>query len=249
MKRQLGQQGFGLIGIAIMAVLLLAGGAVAWRVYASRNHRGDAQQSQTATNNASSATTATKTTTATKDPYVGWQSYCSDVGGICFKYPSDWKLNPADSVAGPSTAATITSPSGKVGINFVPNVDGLGGACEPNTCYFEAKEITKPTGASVGNLKVVSGIYTGHDAGVTLPELAVMSDDLITKKGLAVGSNVDVGAMYYLLTNPGDSTKKDKLLAYDTSNTTYKQATDAEQWLSQPEVVTARQILMSVTVR
>ena len=51
----------------------------------------------------------TSTSATSVNPYAGWQQYCSDYGGICFKYPQNW-----------TSTSTQTSDQNVKGLTLVP---------------------------------------------------------------------------------------------------------------------------------
>ena len=241
-RGQRNQQGFSIVELLLVLILLSVVGGIGYVVYTGHH--------KTVTANTAPAPAAHTTTTARVDPYAGWQQYCSTPGGLCFKYPTNWKLASAETPDPTITGATLTSPSGNVTVQYVPVISGIGGDCNPNTCFFNALSITKPSGNNTGNLKLVKGIFTNKSSTAILANYFVSSDDIIANAKLAVGQNVDVGYFVDALTNPkGTGSGTEFLQVKPTQDNGFNTTAEATAWLSQPEVITGGQILASVTIQ
>ncbi len=71
-------EGFGIVGIIVIAVGLVIVGLVGWRVWDGMKSKDSSNQTSVGAN------------TEVADPYVGWKTYTSSLAGYSIKYPSDW---------------------------------------------------------------------------------------------------------------------------------------------------------------
>jgi Tfp pilus assembly protein PilV len=250
------QRGFGVIEMLMLLIIIILIAAAGWLVL--KNH---------------SKTTASKKVTKTlqqnitaKNPagpgpsqYVGWQSFCSSYGGLCLKYPTTWKLNQASSAPGANANGqevdTITSPSGNVTVTYRPSAQVSGDRRQ------EAIKVFGVTATDLSSLVVVKLIdYVGGTSNsyavedyVTLATAAhaLNNADTPFTTGATIASTSE--PPYHQFTNPlrpGDIGQQ--LLAVTVSNgdpgsNFFNSNSAAQSWLNSPEVVTAGQIIDSVT--
>lgn len=166
-QKKPGRKALQVFGIVVL-LALVAGGVYAWQnnQVAQQNKEVDALKKTTVV--------ATKTT----DPYDGWKSYTSAIEKSTFKYPSNWKLvskvAPKDSYLAGADEATVTSPSGKLVINWISAIDGIGGACDPGTCPY-ITTLSSQALASEPNLYLTQGTYS-PDNKVFSPWMGLKSE-------------------------------------------------------------------------
>lgn len=220
----------GILELVIIVAIAATIGAGGYFVY-QRNH-------DTTQKTANTQVAAPKQTSTQKD-----KELCSDRGGLCVNYPQDWTLKTTqnDEPVGPSYE--IVSPSGNTSVYYTPVVMGIGGGCPDKTCYFKAISIGKPTSSNSGNLNIVTGINI--NAGAYSPYYVVSSDDVTSD--MVVGQSVEM--IYYgSLRGPKNDTQFLGITTNDKQKE-YTNATEAEAWLSQPEVQAAGNILKTVHLK
>lgn len=233
------QAGFGLILIILLAFVLVGTlGVIGWQIH-SHNLQRTGQGSATTTGQHHPSTQQT-------DQYAGWHTYCSRLGGICFKYPSDWQKTETSGSNPASTMITIASPSKTVDVAYAPVVAGVGGHCNPNTCFFMAESITSLSSSQATGLTVVKGIFTSKATGVVLADYFLGSDDILTPYKLKADQSVDVGFLENLFTSPVNSSAIEELHVKRVPDAGFASEAAARAWLAKPEVVTAGSILSSV---
>lgn len=235
--------GFGAVEVLIVLVVTALIGGVGYVAYKNLN-----TAKQVAVTNNTSAPKPTPP--APTDPYAGWQQYCSAGGAVCFQYPTDWKIATTQTADPSIPGAAITSPSGKITVEYIPIVAGFGGDCNPNTCFFNTDSITKPQSKNPGNLKVVKGIYTNKDTPAILTYYYVSSDDQISNYKLAVNQNVDVGFFMASFTNPHPTSQAvESFQVRNVPENDFSSVASAESWFTNPEVVTAGKVLSSISLK
>lgn len=183
-----------------------------------------------------------------------WKTYTSKQEKISFKYPSTWKVvTPTIGSTSPDgDALTIQSPNGKIKINWVSFVDGLGGACDteialgqtptegPGPCPLFTFISKAPINGATG-LYVVSGTMTS-DGKSYEPFMAVQD----TNTGSLLSTRRTMGYdLYEGRNNSGVS------VLFATSGIVgggqTLSASEASAWFNDPEVQEAKQILLSLT--
>ncbi len=150
---KINQKGFSAVELVIILVILIAIGAAGWLVY-QHNHKAKAT-SPISTPSTTRTSSNTKKTVATQpNPYQGWLSYCSSVGGLCVKYPSNWKLADVSNQGSNPEEEDITSPSGDVKVVYQPN-----DAPPLNDGDSETDDVLSETSpASTTDLKIVKNV-------------------------------------------------------------------------------------------
>jgi prepilin-type N-terminal cleavage/methylation domain-containing protein len=250
------QKGFSavetLMAIVIIALIVGAG----WLVH-----------SHAKTNKTTTTTTKTSSTnTNTSDPkgpsqsqYNGWLSFCSSYGGLCLKYPANWKLTQAAYAPGQSATGqevdTITSPSTNVTVTYMPSAQVTGSR------RIENIKVVGVTSTDITQLKVIKLIDQ-----ITSPSSQYAVEDYVTLTSAAHALNTantpfTPGATiantseppYHQFTNPQrPGNIGQQLLAVTVANgdpgsNFFTSNANAQTWLSSSEVQTAGQILDSVT--
>ncbi len=128
------EEGFSVVEVVLVLVIVGLIGVVGWFVY--NNHNKKTTPSVSTNTTTKSSTTPAKTTTP--DPYSGWKTYTSSNSlGLGFKYPASWTVTenkPSDMCAGQSTT-TITPPASEaetafkqIGASYTPTSTQNNGA-------------------------------------------------------------------------------------------------------------------------
>jgi hypothetical protein len=249
------QEGFGVVETLMLIIIVVLIGAAGWLVHK------DQTKTHTPGSNASS-TKATGTVNAagpSPSQYNGWLSFCSSYGGLCLKYPTSWKLTQATSAPGANPQGqeidTITSPSTNVTVTYRPSAQVSADRRQ------EAIKVAGVTPTDVSELEVVklidqlsgtSNPYAVEDF-VTLGSAAhaLNSKDSPFTSGATIANTAE--PPFHQFTNPvRPDDIGQQLLAITISNgdpggNFFSSSAAAQAWLSSAEVVTAGQILNSVT--
>jgi PsbP-like protein len=224
------QAGFCLVLIILLVVVVVGlMGVIGWQLYGRNLTEPNQHHSSQQT-----------------DKYAGWKMYCSGLGGICFKYPADWQEAETSGSNPTSTTVTIASPSKTVEVAYSPVVMGVGGHCEPNTCFFTAKSITPLAASQATALSVVKGIYLNKSTRTILADYFLGSDDLLAPYKLKIDQRVDVGFFVNLFTSPVNSSAVEELRVKSVPDDGFTSEAEAQSWLARSEVATAGSILSSV---
>jgi hypothetical protein len=248
------QRGFGVVETLMLLVIIVLIGAAGWLVL--KNHSKTVKSSNAQTTQSASTQSSAG---PNQSQYAGWKSFCSSYGGLCLKYPVSWKLSQATSAPGASASGqevnTITSPSTNVTVTYRPSAQVSGDRRQ------EAIKVAGVVPTAISGLEVLKLIdYTGGSANpyavedfVTLTSAAhaLNSTDTPFTAGATIGNTSE--PPYHQFTNPvrpGDIGQQ--LLAVTVSNgdpgsNFFNSDSDAQSWLNSPEVVTAGQIIDSVT--
>ena len=128
-------KGFGLVGLLVIIVVLMAISGAGVYVYHQDHKVKTATTTATSSKKTSSQTGKTGSadnSKASTNVYAGWSQYCSAQEKSCFNYPSDWATKNIGAVDPAGDGIQLTSPSGTV-IWFQSAVNGLGGECQPGT--------------------------------------------------------------------------------------------------------------------
>lgn len=224
--------------LVVVLVLVVVGfvGVIGWQLY-SRTVQ---------TTNPGSTTAGQQPSSQQTDKYAGWQTFCSSTGGLCFRYPADWQKTETAGADPASTTVTIASPSNAVAVVYTPVVVGVGGHCNPNTCFFTAASITPLSSSQAAGLSVVKGVYTNNGTGAILADYFLDSTDKLAPYNLKVNQRVDVGFFADLFTSPLNSAALEELRVKSVPDNGFASEAEASAWLAKPEVVTAGNILSSV---
>jgi hypothetical protein len=250
------QEGFGAIEtlmlVVIIILIVVAGGLVLKNHSKTSTSKGTIKTLQ-------QALTSKNAAGPNPSQYVGWQSFCSSYGGLCLKYPTTWKLTQTSSAPGASADGqevdTITSPTTNVTVTYRPSAQVSGERRQ------EAIKVVSATSTDVSDLVVLKLIdYVGGATNsyavedfVTLASAAHALNSAATPftTGATIANTNE--PPYHQFTNPlrpGDIGQQ--LLAVTISNgdpgsNFFNSDSDAQSWLNSPEVVTAGQIIDSVT--
>jgi prepilin-type N-terminal cleavage/methylation domain-containing protein len=249
------QKGFGatemLMALVIIGLIAMAG----WLVY--RNH----SKTQAAVKNNHSAHTnpAVNTPNSNQSQYATWKSFCSSYGGLCLKYPATWKLSQATFAPGQNANGqevdTITSPSTSVAVSYMPSAQVSG------VRRIESIKVVGVNPTATSDLKVYQLINQ-----ITGPPIQYAAEDFVTLTSAAhalnkANSPFSQGAViansaeppYHQFTNPlrpgniGQQLLSVNIGGFGPGINFFSSAQSAQDWFKTSEVVTAGQILASVT--
>ena len=249
------QKGFGatemLMVLVIIGLIAMAG----WLV--NRNHT--KTQAAVGVNRSTHTNPAVNTPSSNQSQYAGWKSFCSSYGGLCLKYPSTWKLSQASFAPGQNTngqeADTITSPTASVAVSYMPSAQVSG------VRLNETIKVVGVNPTATSDLKVYQLIDQ-----VTGPPTQYVVEDFVTLTSAAhalnkANSPFNQGTTiantseppYHQFTNPlRPGNIGQQLLSVNIGGTgpganIFNSNAAAQDWLNASEVVTAGQILSSVT--
>jgi hypothetical protein len=166
--KKLNNMGFSAVEALLILVVIGILGFTGWFVYHSQKLATKDYSSQS-----SIQTSSTKKSTEPSDPYAGWKTYTSSFEKLTFKYPADWRsVTPEVPSTDPSADSfELKSPSNALSISWDSEIDGIGGACDPDVMpggaapagqpspcpYWTVTDKQKLTGA---DLYYVAGIVT-----------------------------------------------------------------------------------------
>jgi Tfp pilus assembly protein PilE len=242
MKRTKNETGFTIIEALLVVLILVVIGAVGYMVY-----HNDHNTNSTNNTVSKSATSSSKSTTAT-NPYAGWRQFCSSSGGLCLKYPSNWKLSGSD-----SNGYTITSPSGTTAVNYLPKGtpdDGMYGYENATDCPSSILSV-KPLTTNASNLDIVQAITNCtanvNDVTSSTPSSSVIPALSVASQGIKAGSTDSNSLNITLVNNNTTSTARQLLYLSNLSGATYVTSSAAQQWFSNIDVQTANKILSSTS--
>lgn|GEM_PF-2524796 len=250
------QKGFGALEVLMLLVIIILIGAAGWLVHKNQ----DKSHSQDKTDKSLKANTSGQVLSGSAPSsslYNGWLSFCSSYGGLCLKYPTNWKLTQVANAPGTSANGqevdTITSPSGSVKVLYMPSA-AVSGARRPETINVISD--TKTSVSNLGVFQLIDQLSSSQFAvenfvTLTTASHALNSADSVFSKGATISNTAD--PPYHQFTNPerpGDIGQQ--LLAItgssgDPAGNLFASSSAAQAWLSSAEVQTATQILSSVT--
>ena len=249
------QKGFGatemLMALTIIALIALAG----WLV--NRNHA--KTQAAVGVSRSTHANSPGNTQGPNQSQYAGWKSFCSSYGGLCLKYPSTWKFTQATFTPGQNTNGqevdTITSPSTSVAVSYLPSAQVSG------VRRIENIKVVDVIPTATSDLKVYQLIdqVTGPPAQYAVEDFVALTTaaHALNKvnspfnKGATIANSAE--PPYHQFTNPlRPGNIGQQLLSVNIGGTTpggniFDTNAAAQDWLNGSEVVTAGQILSSVT--
>ncbi len=198
------EKGFSVIEILIVIIVIGLLGAVGWLVYDRQKTKTDT--AQTAQQNTMSNESEPKKET---DPYANWKSQCDDKAGLCFKYPSDWKVEEAS-----DTYISVVSPSITARVAYQSNYVRDGGIREVapvklvNSTYFKGYS--------------VAGTYSVY---LDKPDVVY---DLV--KGTVEENGFKVGQATKSLDNPRFDYNGSTYKVFGTPTADFANETEAKAW-------------------
>lgn len=187
-----------------------------------------------------------QTPNVTSSPSVSLKKYTSSFEKLSFQYPSDWKLSPTQPQSNfpEGDAIGLQDPNGKVVVNWISAIDGLGGSCDPNAAFgtegemgaaCPLYEVVDKEKLSNVDLYYVAYVVT-RDGVKYEPTFALQSQDglLMTKR-----------AMGYLLFFGRNNGKV--LAGLSGRGLTTGTKTEAQNFFTTPEAAQAKNVLLSAT--
>lgn len=213
------QKGFSVVEILIVIVVVGLLGAAGWLVY-------DRQKSKTDTTQTTQQTSVAKESEAKKeaDPYANWKSQCDDKAGLCFKYPSDWKVEEAT-----DTYISVVSPGTTARVAYQPNYERDGGIREVTP--VKLVNSTNFTGYSV------AGTYSVY---LDKPNVVY---DLV--KGTVEENGFKVGQATKSLDNPRFDYNGATYKVFGTPTADFANETEAKAWFDSADGKTVLLIMQS----
>ncbi|MCL5113302.1 MAG: hypothetical protein M1554_02360 [Patescibacteria group bacterium] len=247
------QAGFSVVEIILILIIVILIGTVGWFVY--KNYHNTIK---TVTRAKSTTTIPTQTT----NQYAGWQSFCSNYGGLCIKYPTNWTLKLTTepiSTTQNTQKIDITSPSDSVMVEYQPYCVQLAG---PPVGYWTDNilSVTSPM-FTYNNFKIIKAIssYQGSNSSNITDSLYLTSSSVVQQDGITVGVHTnttgitdEAGAGFFTNIRSNDqnlqclwTSQVNKSVGTNSQN--FSSVSKAQAWFSNSEVLTANQILNSVS--
>jgi len=199
-------KGFSVVEALLVIIVVGILGFTGWFVYHAKNVANKNYNSQPTTQ----ASKTNKDSQTADGPYAGWKTYSSSFEKLSFKYPSSWKsVTPAiPSTAPGADSFELKSPSGAVTVSWDSEIDGIGGACDPevmpgdtspagqpNPCpYWTVLDKQKLAGA---DLYYVAGVVT-EDGNTYSPWCALQDADGIVQSQGNMGYLLFTGKNNYV---------------------------------------------------
>jgi len=245
--KKINNKGFTLVEtlLIILIVLITAfGGFFVWQNI-SKNKKPKDDSPKTA---------VTKTQPNKKDPYAGWKTACSDLGGLCMKYPSTWTYSQDNS--SPETSISIEdntfkNPADNFIVIYSPQYRIAGDGLEQTIKVVDVVS-TKAAGLSVFSIiternddfdstgkKFIAYVFIEVDS------LRAMND---AKTQYVKGANfVAYERNLHRFNNPKKPTQYgNQFMQLQEQFSTYQSAQD---WLNSPNVKTAGLIMQSTSYK
>lgn len=156
------QNGFGLVGILLVVLVVGVLGFVGWRIYDAAVQKPQAAVSNTSANSPAPAAKA--------DPYKGWKTYTLKYEKFSFKYPDTFTLadtsttDPDKYIEPGMDNIRLTKPNG-LELRIDTGLDGIGGACED--CRVLSTQQIRFLGQTA-SLNYVDNDKSGTISGITV---------------------------------------------------------------------------------
>ncbi|MER6626780.1 hypothetical protein ABT301_00780 [Streptomyces sp. NPDC000987] len=205
--------------------------------YVWHKHRTDNQvkkSSSQSTGTGQKNDSGTKTPT---NPYAGWETYTDSLHGYSFRYPSDWKLNPAmvPTQVGDAGDVQLTSPDGAVVVSYINANNRDHDYSDQTTVSVDKLDLTNQ------RLSIVGGYITYGTGYLPLYNTADSS--------VIASYPVSVGAVSKFPTTAWFTNQKDSSLASFIAQPAQQEdaTAAATNWFTTPNAKVALQILKSLT--
>lgn len=246
MKTKLNNRGFTHLEIFLLIFVILIIGGVGYKVYSNNNNKAK-----------TSVAVVKKSATPAKvqDPYSGWKSFCSDLGGLCMKYPSNWTYVKEDSSQDISPSVennTLKNPADNFKIVYSPSYQIAGTGSDVtikvlNVVPTKADSLSVYSVVSEDNDKTYSSDKPFHASYfISRNNLNAGNDaQSVYTKGATIVSSYE--PVLHRFDNPQKSTQyPSQLMQIDESFSTYQAAAE---WLSSSNVKTAGLIMQSTSYK
>jgi hypothetical protein len=251
-----GSNGFAAIEVMLIVLALAVvsfGGYYVWH----SQHK--AKSPSIVTTGTTTTPVTTKTTASTANPYAGWQSFCSNYGDLCLKYPSSWTIKTTSEPVSTTEnidEADITSPSGGVTVEYQPYCTQLVGP--PAGTYTDnVLSVSSPTSTTDFKvIKNISAIQFSNSGSTTYTEgLYITSNAVVVGNGITVGSHTnttgdDDEASAGFFVNAKSSVPSNLQcidVSSNDSSPSFSDTSDVQAWFNTSEAQTADQILSSLS--
>jgi len=223
------QKGFGLLGILLAIVVLVA--VIAGGAYIHNKNNSKTAKTSTAHqgNSSTSKVQNTLTPNTNPNPYENWKTYCDTTHHYCFKYPTNWTLDTS------STQVTVLNVSKSVEVDYIyPYVHDSG------LLSFDPVSIQNIAVTGL-NLKIVGGVYLPANE----PDYGVIDASLLTTYPLTVGQTTNFpGALRFTDTHSSNSNAVE-FRARATSQ--MSSHSDAQEWFNTSDAGISLKILESLS--
>jgi len=242
MKIKLNNRGFTHLEIFLLVFVFLIIGGVGYKVYSSSNNKAKTP-----------VVVVKKSSTPAKvqDPYSGWKSFCSNLGGLCMKYPVNWTYVKEDSTQDISPSVennVLKNPADNFEIVYSPSYQ-IGGTGSDVTIKVLNVVPTQAEGLSVysivseDNDKTYSSGKAFHAYYFINRNNLTASNDAqsVYSKDATIVSSYE--PVLHKFNNPQKATQySNQLMQIDESFSTYQAAAE---WFSSANVNNAGLIMKS----
>lgn len=175
-----------------------------------------------------------------------YEIYTSSYEKLSFEYPSDWTLTPSQPKTNMAQADTMTlqSPTGKIRLEWVSAIDGLGGGCDPNLTLGSRDgcplyEVIEKQMIPNSSFYFVSYLITSDGVEFS-PALAIQDENGILTTARTKGPLTFTGK------NNGGLSAVFVSGSMPSGVGTLMGESEARQFFSSPEAAQAKSIFMSV---
>lgn len=245
------QKGFSVVELLIVIVIVAAIGVGSWVLY--RDHH--------------KKSVSSKTTTSI---YAGWKSYCSNYGGLCLKYPPNWKLTTHSittytqntssflfAKSGTTDEAVVANPAGTIGVVYMPsNLPPNSGGNPSTLTVVGATPIIGAKLNGLNNLYVIKAyeqqLSTVQESYfVTTAQAAIAQDNMLQlDTHRPSGDDLIENAAYFRNANVHPNDLQQLFISSLPQNlveSTFTSISSAQAGFNNPSVRTGGEILASVT--
>lgn len=195
------QKGFGAVEAILILVIIILIGVIGWLVY--KNHHKSTTTKNTATTSSSKPKSTTSSTS--NNPYAGWNTYTSKLGGFTLKYPASWNItgfqgyNPVDKnqFTGNESELYISKyPETTTQNNFgvTVNVNAQAPTATPYNDYPNGTTKVLPNGITLWQEKQNINDANGPTT-VSCPTMNIGTDDTYSMK-LANGKYLSISGSF-----------------------------------------------------
>lgn len=175
---------------------------------------------------------------------------CSPEGGLCFRYPANWKVGDIAAASYKDSRPvgySIYDQNNRTRIEYwaatSTNTKYSAGYCIAGPCKFTATSIQQMR--NLPDTELVSGIVE-DPSGTAKPMVFVISDYNLSKLGIALNKTalIPTDAFPSFKVNLGGKDTEQAIASSD-NYTPYKNDEDAKKWLDSPDTKTAANIIQN----